>query len=301
MPLACALIAVRIAWLLLVTPTTRLKGPQHILFASPCLLSLCPKPNLFLHFESLLKFQTRRRSNFQAHFSSFLDVDVHPFTAMRLLLQNLVATAVLSSFMANPAASSSSLDVTIVSHTSPMTISSEPPRECSVEGASVMMTRAGAVGELYTALRSASITYSLVPSVPCSVLAVLPSSLQDDFADLETRWYNWWQTERCVADFILHVLPLTLSAFPCFSSLPLCPSPRFPFLMAYFSPWTNVSDVSRVAISDPTSLHGLQLAWVNIRETLAFMQANFSTLPRAWTTLPRGLRIVQNSQGRVRR
>lgn len=63
------------------------------------------------------------------------------------------------------------------------------------------MLRAEAVGELHTALESASITYGLIPSVPCSVLAVLPSSLQDDFADLETRWYDWWQTQRYVTGF----------------------------------------------------------------------------------------------------
>ena len=75
-----------------------------------------------------------------------------------------------------------------------------------------MMPRAEAVGELHTALESASITYGLVPSVPCSVLAVLPSSLQYDFADFETRWYNWWQTQRYVAGFILQtsgLLPIT--------------------------------------------------------------------------------------------
>lgn len=176
-----------------------------------------PNPDL-LRSESLSKFQIRRQSNFQAHFSSSRDADVHTFTAMRSLLQNLVVTAVLSLFMAVTAASSPSLEMSIVSHTPPITISSEPPRECLVEGASIMMTKAGPVGELYTALRSASITYSLVPSVPCSVLAVLPSSLQDDFADLETRWYNWWQTQRCVANLILHVVPLAGSPYFCLSS-----------------------------------------------------------------------------------
>lgn len=86
--------------------------------------------------------------------------------------------------------------VTIVTPTPIPTITNEPPLECWREGATIMMPRAEAVGELHTALESASITYGLVPSVPCSVLAVLPSSLQDDFADLETRWYNWWQTQR---------------------------------------------------------------------------------------------------------
>lgn len=179
-----------------------------------------PGPALVLRSESLPKFQIRRRSNCQAQFLSSRDVDVHPSTAMRLLLQNLVVTAVLGLFMAVPAASTPSWTVSIVSHTPPMTISSEPPRECTVEGASIMMTKAGAMGELHTALRSASITYSLVPSVPCSVLAVLPSSLQDDFADLETRWYNWWQTQRCVAYFIPHALPLAGSPFLCPSALP---------------------------------------------------------------------------------
>ncbi|KAI7780465.1 hypothetical protein LA080_015978 [Diaporthe eres] len=59
-----------------------------------------------------------------------------------------------------------------------------------------MMPKAEAMGELHTALRSASITYGLVPSVPFSVLVVLPSSLQDSFADFETWWYNWLHTQR---------------------------------------------------------------------------------------------------------
>lgn len=261
---------------------------------------------LFLRSESLSKFQTRRESNCQAHFSSSRDAGVHTFTVMRSLLQSLVVTAVLSLFMVVPAASSSSsLEMSIVSHAPPITISSEPPRDCLVEGASIMMTKAGPVGELHTALRSTSITYSLVPSVPCSVLAVLPSSLQDDFADLETRWYNWWQTQRCVSNFILHVVPLAGSPFPCLSfpapPLFLCSLSRFPFLTACLSPQMKVADVGRDTISDPTSLHGFQLARVNIRETLELVSANFSTLPRAWTNLPRGLRTVQNSQGRVRR
>lgn len=84
-----------------------------------------------------------------------------------------------------------------------------------------MMPKAEAMGELHTALRSASITYGLVPSVPFSVLAVLPSSLQDSFADFETRWYNWLRTQRCVAGFVFHSLPLIS-----LTTTPLTPRPH---------------------------------------------------------------------------
>ncbi|KAH8757183.1 hypothetical protein F5883DRAFT_568298 [Diaporthe sp. PMI_573] len=124
--------------------------------------------------------------------------------ATRSLIQNLAVPAVLVSLMIVPTVSSTSLGTfSIVTPTPIPTITNEPPQECWREGATIMMPRAEAVGELQTALESASITYGLVPSVPCSVLAVLPSSLQDHFADFETRWYNWWQTQRYVAGFIL--------------------------------------------------------------------------------------------------
>lgn len=121
--------------------------------------------------------------------------------ATQSLLQNLAVIIALGHLMSVLATSVSS--GSIVNQTPPPTISSEPPPECIATGATIMMPRAEPVGELHTAMESASITYGLPPSVPCSVLAVLPSSLQDDFADFETRWYNWWQTQRCVTGFML--------------------------------------------------------------------------------------------------
>lgn len=120
-----------------------------------------------------------------------------------LSIRSLAVPAMLVSFVSVAAAQSTSqATVTIVTPEPPLpTITDEPPLECWREGASVMRLGAEAVGELHTALESASITYGLVPSVPCSVLAVLPSSLQDDFEDLETQWYDWWQTQRYVTGF----------------------------------------------------------------------------------------------------
>lgn len=123
--------------------------------------------------------------------------------ATRPFLRNLALTAVLGSLMVAPAVSSEPGTVSVVTPTPPPTITNEPPQSCHAQFASIMVLEQEAVGELGTAMRSASITYSIVPSVPCSVLAVLPSSLQDDFAEFETRWYNWWQPQRCVPVSIL--------------------------------------------------------------------------------------------------
>lgn len=163
--------------------------------------------------------------------------------ARRSLLQNLAVVAMLSSLMAVPVASGASLGISKISHTPPVTISNEPPPECTGTGLTVMMPSADGVGELHTALSSASITYGLAPSVPCSVLAVLPSSLQDDFADFETRWYNWWQTQRCVTGLIFHFL---ITSDPRTHRCPHSPPPRFLFLTACHSPWTNISDAGCV-------------------------------------------------------
>lgn len=131
-------------------------------------------------------------------------------SATRSLLQCLVVTGMMGSFMT---ASAQLGTGSVVTHTPPVTVTDEPPAGCSGIGATILIPKAEAVGELHTALDSASITYGVVPSVPCSVLAVLPSSLQDDFADLETRWYDWWQTQRWVTDFIFDFL--SLKSFPC--------------------------------------------------------------------------------------
>lgn len=205
--------------------------------------------------------------------------------ATQSLLQNLAVVVSLGPVMSVLA--TSVLSGSIVTQTPPPTISSEPPIGCMATGATIMMPRAEPVGELHTAMESASITYSLPPSVPCSVLAVLPSSLQDDFADFETRWYNWWQTQRCVPGFMLQAF----SFWPCFIALPL-----FHFSVAYYSPWKRSSDEDRNNI-EPTFPHGLRLARVSIQETLPISQANISTLPRAWIASHRRSQIVQILQG----
>ena len=86
--------------------------------------------------------------------------------ATQSLLQNRVVPGSLLSLEAVPTSSTSLGTFSIVAPTPLPTITNEPPRECWREAATIMMPRAEAVGEPYTDLESASITYALVPSLP---------------------------------------------------------------------------------------------------------------------------------------
>lgn len=81
--------------------------------------------------------------------------------------------------------------------TPPYTPTNTAAPECTGAGASMFVAKPRPTGRLETALSEASVAMTEgPPALPCSVITALPTSVQGDFASLETKWSDWWHSTR---------------------------------------------------------------------------------------------------------